>query len=122
MYEIEKRFTFEAGHVLKNHDGKCAFPHGHSYTLAIVLRSPTLIANGPKTNMIMDCTDIKAIVQPMIEKYLDHRWLNDTLPFEATTVEAMTKWIYDHLKPQIPQLYSITLWEAATLKATYYGE
>lgn len=119
MYEIEKSFTFEAGHILKNHDGKCAKPHGHSYTLSIVLRSKTLIENGPKSQMVMDFYDIGQVVKPMIEKYFDHCWLNDSLTSETTTIEFMTKWIYDYLKPKLPLLYSITLYETATVRATY---
>ena len=30
---ITKRFTFEAGHALYGHDGKCKNIHGHSYKL-----------------------------------------------------------------------------------------
>lgn len=120
MYEIEKTYTFEAGHILKYHDGKCAFPHGHSYTLQIVMRSPTLITTGPKMNMVIDFADINTIVKPMIEQYFDHRWLNDTLKTETPTVEFMTKWIYDFIKPNFPKLYSVTLYETATSKATYF--
>jgi 6-pyruvoyltetrahydropterin/6-carboxytetrahydropterin synthase len=119
MYEIEKAFTFEAGHILKNHDGKCAIPHGHSYTLIVKLRSATLVKEGPKINMILDFSDISSIVKPMIETYFDHRWLNDTLHCESPTVEFMTKWIYDFLKPNLSGLYSVTLNETATSGASY---
>lgn len=122
MFEIEKKFHFEAGHVILHHDGKCSFPHGHSYILTVALRSKTLIDSGPKMNMLIDFNDLSSIVKPMIEKYFDHCWLNDTLQSESPTVEFIAKWIYDFLKPQLPQLYAITLHETATSRATYFEE
>lgn len=122
MFEIEKTFHFEAGHVLTQHDGKCSFPHGHSYVLQVVLRSKTLIESGPKTNMLIDFSDLSATVKPMIETYFDHCWLNDTLQSQSPTVEFIAKWIYKFLKPHLPQLYAITLYETATSRATYFEE
>lgn len=119
MFEIEKTFTFEAGHVLKHHDGKCAAPHGHSYRLSILLRGSSLIQTGPKTNMLIDFSDISALVRPMIFEFLDHRWLNDTLQSDSTTVEFIAQWIYNYLKPSLPLLYSVTLFETPNSKTTY---
>jgi 6-pyruvoyltetrahydropterin/6-carboxytetrahydropterin synthase len=119
MFEIEKSFNFEAGHVLKHHDGKCSQPHGHSYRLEVKVRSDQLISSGPKTNMVMDFLDFSAIVKKMIEKYFDHCWVNETLGTDSPTAEFMAKWIFDHLTPQLPGLYQVTLYETATSKATY---
>lgn len=120
MYEIEKTFRFEAGHVLTKHDGKCAVPHGHSYVLQLALRSERLVESGPKTNMLIDFHDLDRMVKPMIEEYLDHRWLNDTLNSDSPTVEFIAKWIYDFLKPKLPMLKTVTLYETASSKATYF--
>ncbi len=119
MYEIEKSFTFEAGHVLKHHDGKCSQPHGHSYKLTVVLCAVQLIAEGPKKNMVIDFLDIGTIVKPMIEKYFDHHWINDTLQTDSPTAEFMARWIYEYLQPFLPGLKSISLNETATAKVTY---
>lgn len=119
MFELEKTFRFEAGHSLQYHDGKCKGPHGHSYVLVIKLLSEKLIESGPKTNMVMDFSDISKIVKPMIQEYLDHKWLNDTLKSESATAEYIAKWIYDYLEPHISQLYSVTLYETATSMVTY---
>lgn len=119
MYELEKTFRFEAGHSLQYHDGKCKGPHGHSYILVVRLISDHLIASGPKTNMVMDFSDVSEIVKPMIEEYLDHKWLNTTLSCDSATAEYIAKWIYDYLKPHISQLDAVTLYETATSKVTY---
>ena len=119
MNELEKIFHFEAAHSLKYHDGKCRNLHGHSYVLHVCIRSKTLQTTGPKTNMVMDFQDINVIVKPMIEKYLDHYTLNDSLQSDSTTVEFVCKWIFDYLEPHIPNLHAITLYETASSKATF---
>ncbi len=119
MYALEKTFRFEAGHCLEHHDGKCKDPHGHSYVLGVCLSSDSLVATGPKTNMILDFADIAAIVKPMIEAYFDHKWLNDTLKTDSPTIEFMAKWIYDYLQPKLAHLSAITIWETTSCKVTY---
>ena len=119
MFELYKRFRFEAAHVLKHHNGKCGRPHGHSYELIVYLRSNTLCAEGSSTNMVIDFSDISAMVEPMIEQYLDHHWLNDTLQCESPTAEFIAQWIYQHLKPNIPLLDRVTLSETPSSSVTY---
>lgn len=119
MFEIEKNFFFEAGHSLTHHDGRCREPHGHSYQLSVTLRSDTLNQSGPKTNMVMDFADIGSIVKPMIEKYFDHRWLNETLQSDSATAEYIARWIYEYLEPKLPGLYQISLHETSSSKVTY---
>jgi len=119
MFEIEKLFTFEAGHDLIHHDGKCRHPHGHSYQLSVKIRSATLISSGPKTNMVMDFSDISKIVKEMIDKYFDHHWINKTLNTDSPTAEFMAKWIFDYLEPHLPGLYQVSLNETATSKVVF---
>lgn len=119
MFELEKTFAFEAGHLLDHHDGKCRHPHGHSYVLKIVMRAEELITDGPKKNMVMDFSTISTIVKPMIETYFDHKWLNDTLETDSPSAEFMAKWIYEFLESQIHDLYAVTICETTTCSATY---
>lgn len=122
MFEIEKKFRFEAGHKLDHHDGLCKSPHGHSYVLFVTIRANELVASGPKKNMIIDFFDISDKVKPMIETYLDHCWLNDTLGTDSPTAEYIAKWIFDHLATQVEGLYSITLFETESSKVVYRRE
>lgn len=119
MYELCKEFRFEAGHTLIHHDGKCKNPHGHSYILTIHLKGETLVSEGPKKNMLVDFGDVSAVVKPMIEKYFDHRWLNESLENDSPTVEFIAGWIYDFLEPHLPLLSAITLHETSTSKVTF---
>jgi 6-pyruvoyltetrahydropterin/6-carboxytetrahydropterin synthase len=119
MFEITKEFRFEAGHQLCHHDGKCRSPHGHSYILKVHLAGADLIDHGPKRNMLIDFSDVSAIVKPMVTQYFDHRWLNETLSNDSPTVEFMARWIFEYLAPLLPQLVAITLYETATSQVVY---
>ncbi len=119
MFELEKSFSFEAGHILTHHDGKCSQPHGHSYQLTIHVQSAQLISKGPKCNMVLDFYDISKIVKPLIENYLDHKWLNDSLHTDSPTVEFIAKWIFDYLDPLLPGLQAVSLYETTSSKVTY---
>lgn len=120
MYEVTKSFHFDAGHALTHHNGLCRRPHGHTYTLIIKVRSSSLIDQGSSKNMVLDFQEIVDIVNPMIKKYFDHHWLNDTLETDSPTAEFMASWIYAFLKPQIPGLYCVSLYETPTSQASYW--
>eukprot|EP00741_Cyanophora_paradoxa_P009917 tig00000157_g9606.t1 len=120
MFEIKKVFTFESAHHLVHHEGKCRRPHGHSYVLKVRVRADDLVSKGSSTNMVMDFSDISKVVKPMVDSYLDHQNLNETLNNDSPSAEFIARWIYRHLKPQIPGLYSITVCETATASATYW--
>lgn len=122
MFEIEKTFTFEAGHSLCHHDGKCKDPHGHSYILIVTLRSKGLIQEGPKKHMVADFGDVSDVIRPLIKSHLDHKWLNDTLESDSPTAEYIAFWIYHKIKKSLPQLYSVTVFETATSKAVFREE
>jgi 6-pyruvoyltetrahydropterin/6-carboxytetrahydropterin synthase len=78
-YRICKQYTFEAAHHLPEHDGKCRRPHGHSYRADIELMQDELQASGPQTGMVLDFAHIDRVVKPLLEQYLDHFDLNETL-------------------------------------------
>jgi len=119
MFEIEKSFSFEAGHFLAHHDGACRRLHGHSYRMTVRLCADTLITGGSETNMVMDYQLLSGIVEPMIREFLDHVVLNETLQTDSPTAEFIAKWVYDWLKPKIPPLSSVTISETAKTAATY---
>jgi 6-pyruvoyltetrahydropterin/6-carboxytetrahydropterin synthase len=120
VFEIEKSFSFEAGHQLIYHDGKCSHPHGHSYILKVTLLHSNLIASGPKKNMVTDFSDISTIINPMIDQYFDHHWLNDTLQTDSPTAEFIAHWIFCYLKPHFPYLKKVTIFETPTSSASYF--
>lgn len=119
MYELQKTYTFEAGHALELHDGKCRRPHGHSYVFIVHLESDGLIEAGPKKNMVLDFGDLDKVVEPMVEEYLDHRWLNETLGSDSPTCEYIACWIFEYLEERLDFLSAVTVYETAKSKVIY---
>lgn len=100
-------------------EGKCSWPHGHTFELRVILKAPELPVDGPQKHMIMDLEEVSSLVKPMIDQYFEHRWLNDTLETDAPTLEYAAFWIYNHLRPHLPHLHAIRLSEDGFSSATY---
>ena len=70
---ITKEFKFETGHALYGYDGLCKNVHGHSYKLSVtVVGKPIEDQSHVKFGMVMDFSDLKAIVNTLIVKPFDH--------------------------------------------------
>jgi 6-pyruvoyltetrahydropterin/6-carboxytetrahydropterin synthase len=67
--KVAKEFSWEMGHRLPFHQGKCKNLHGHSYR-AIIEFEGTVDENG----MVVDFYAMKQMVQPVIEQ-LDHAFV-----------------------------------------------
>jgi len=119
MWILSKQFKFEASHQLPNHDGKCARLHGHSWNGFVYVSGVTLQDKGAKAGMVIDYADIKKVLNPMVEQYLDHWHLNKTLDIHNPTSETVSKWIYDYLKPKLPALVAVRIDETCTSSCLY---
>jgi 6-pyruvoyltetrahydropterin/6-carboxytetrahydropterin synthase len=89
---ISKEFTFDASHHLHCYEGKCKNLHGHTYKAILGISGYT-----DETGLVMDFADLKAVWKEELEVYLDHRYLNETLPKMNTTAENIVVWIYENL-------------------------
>jgi len=87
-----KEFTFDAAHHLHHYEGKCKNLHGHTYRAVVGFSGFT-----DERGIVVDFSDIKEIWKQKIEIYLDHRYLNETLPPMNTTAENIVVWIYEKL-------------------------
>jgi len=67
--KIAKEFSWEMGHRLPFHDGKCKNLHGHSYKCMI-----ELTGEPDKNGIVLDYYDIKKIIEPIIDE-LDHSFM-----------------------------------------------
>lgn len=120
QWTVYKEFTFEAAHRLPFHDGKCSRLHGHSWTGRIYIKGNNLITDGAKQGMIMDYGDIKKYIQPLLDQYLDHYYLNESTGLENPTSEALAKWIYEKLEAiNLPGLYAVEIKETCTSGCQY---
>jgi 6-pyruvoyltetrahydropterin/6-carboxytetrahydropterin synthase len=117
--EIYKEFHFEAAHHLpfvpEGH--KCARLHGHSFHVRLSVRGEV----DPATGWVLDFGDIKQLFGPLHDQ-LDHRYLNDIDGLENPTSEHIARWIWQRLKPVLPQLSAVELRETCTSGCIYRGD
>ncbi len=83
---ITREFSFEMAHALEGYDGACSQIHGHSYRLRVTLRGRPG-SSGPKSGMLMDFGELKALVERVILARFDHTLLLR----DAATVQALGK-------------------------------
>src|SRR5258706_6400482 len=88
MLYATRRFEFSAAHRYWRDDwseernqqifGKCTSPygHGHNYTLDVTIAGTP----DPVTGMVINMTDLKAIVGAVLEQF-DHKHLNEDTPY-----------------------------------------
>lgn len=57
-----------------------------------------------EVGLVIDFGDIKEIWKNKIETFLDHRYLNETLPKMNTTAENMVVWIFEQMEAAIQEL------------------
>ncbi|MEA5533884.1 6-carboxytetrahydropterin synthase QueD [Crocosphaera sp. XPORK-15E] len=120
QWTIYKEFRFEAAHQLPYHDGKCRRLHGHSWVGRVYVSSDRLISEGPKQGMVMDFGDIKLYLEPLLENFLDHYYLNETTGLESPTSEAIAQWIFEKLETAgLSGLQGVEIRETCTSGARY---
>lgn len=112
-------FRFEAAHRLPRvpQGHKCARLHGHSFKVELTVEGPV----NPETGWFIDFSDLDAAWQPLW-KQLDHNYLNEVAGLENPTSEILAKWIWDHLRPAVPSLTRVTLFETCDARCEYEGK
>lgn len=138
MFKISKTFSFDMAHMLDGHDGKCKNLHGHTYQLEVEITGE-LLTTPAKQGMVMDYSDLKAVVKAQIIDPLDHAFIYDAssekevflanslraidskvfeLPYR-TTAEHLAKFIYDRLKQAGLLVSAVRLWETPSSCCEY---
>ncbi len=64
---------------------------------------------GPDQGMVMDFSDLSAVVKESVVEQLDHRLLNEII--ENPTCERLLMWIADILAARLPSIEELVLWE-----------
>jgi 6-pyruvoyltetrahydropterin/6-carboxytetrahydropterin synthase len=116
--EIFKEFTFEAAHRLPfvPDDHKCFRLHGHSFRVEIHVAGDV----DPASGWIMDFGDLKRAFKPLLAR-LDHYYLNEIEGLENPTSENLARWIWDRLKPSLPELSRVVVRETCTSGCVFEG-
>ena len=116
--QIFKSFTFDSAHFLPHvpEGHKCRRMHGHTYLLTVYLDGDL----DERLGWVADFAEVKSVVKPLVEA-LDHRVLNDIEGLENPTCEHIAVWLWDKIKPKLPQLSKIKLMETPTSGTIYSG-
>lgn len=114
--ELTKTFYFDAAHNLSKvpPEHKCSNVHGHTFRVDVTISGEVNQQQG----WVMDFGDIKSIVQPVIDR-LDHHYLNQIKGLEKGTSELLVMWLWDRIKPLLPKLTKIVVWESPNSHCTY---
>jgi 6-pyruvoyltetrahydropterin/6-carboxytetrahydropterin synthase len=133
--QVSCREEFSAAHVLESPGldaaanrrlyGPCADLHGHNYSLEVTVRGPV----EPATGMVINFTDLFALVREEVLVPCDHKNLNQDVAFlegTITTAENLAVRIWSLLEPRITdqpgcRLARIRISETSRTSVEYYG-
>jgi len=122
--KIIKEVSWEMAHRLSSYNGKCQNLHGHHYSAEICIEGHILVDDkSPENGMLIDFGILLDLVNKVISEKLDHSCIvyqNDTVlidfysknpglkhlivPFPST-VENITKWLYEQVEQELPNLH-----------------
>ena len=119
MYYLRIEDDFASAHQLRGYRGKCENLHGHNWRVKARVKGETLDECG----MLVDFGVLKRLLKEIMER-LDHRFLNDTAPFDTInpTSENLARHIFvelGHMLPEGVQVHDITVWESEKCAAIY---
>lgn len=99
MYTISAQAHYDAAHLLRNYEGKCARMHGHRYVVEVAVQAPEVGDQG----MVYDFTDLKRHLRELAGRF-DHQNLNDIPPFTEieSTAENQARFFYEEIKKRLP--------------------
>jgi len=116
---LTHEFRFEAAHRLpKVPPGhKCQRLHGHSFKIEVTVHGPV----NPETGWFIDF----GVLQDEWKKIydiVDHNYLNDVPGLENPTSEILAHWLWTQMKPSVPSLSKITVFETCDARCEYEGD
>lgn len=114
---IWRRYHFRAAHQLPNvpADHKCGRMHGHGFQ---VILQADRVQSGSDDELGYDSLD--SLWAPL-ESALNYQCLNEIPGLANPTSEMISSWIWEKLKPQLPQLAWVNVYETSSCGAAFNG-
>jgi 6-pyruvoyltetrahydropterin/6-carboxytetrahydropterin synthase len=114
---VWRRFRFESAHYLPNVPAghPCGRLHGHGFE--VILHADQALAG---RDMGVDFDQLDRLWAPF-QTELHHACLNDIPGLENPTSEQLAHWLWQRLKPVLPALSWVTVYETATAGCHYDG-
>ncbi|MBK6280842.1 MAG: 6-carboxytetrahydropterin synthase [Gammaproteobacteria bacterium] len=114
---VWRRYRFQAAHQLPHvpPGHKCGRLHGHGFQ-AIVHANQDLAGS----DLSIDYDHLDQLWAP-IAAQVNYRCLNDVSGLENPTSEMISSWLWERLKPALPALSWVTVYETASCGATFDG-
>ena len=137
MVYIQRRETFSASHRLFNSAwtdeqneavfGKCSNRHGHGHNFQLIVTVKGTVSS--ETGFVMNLVDIKDIMMREVIDQVDHRNLNEDVPFlqgVLPSTENLALAFWARLSPAIEArgsaLHCVRIVETENNFVEYYGE
>ena len=135
MFVDRVAIAFDAGHRLLGYPGKCASPHGHTFTAEVLIAGRDLDSLG----LVVDFGDVKGPLKRWIDEQWDHGFLlndRDGALIEAfaavpeaklylfqdanPSAEVMARELYGVARERIGEVVrSVRIWESPHQYAEY---
>lgn len=121
MFELTILASFSSAHNLREYNGACENLHGHNWRVEVSVKAEETGANG----MVMDFKELKTHTKEIIAA-LDHKYLNETPPFDKLnpTAELIARHIFNTLKTPLAgkgaSVNRVLVWESDNAGAAYY--
>jgi len=113
---VWRRYQFESAHRLPKvgPDHKCGRMHGHGF--AVILH-----ADATPGAQRIDVDLLDRLWAPL-QRLLHNACLNEIAGLENPTSERIASWIWEQIRPQLPALRWVTVYETATCGAHFDGQ
>lgn len=115
-FQLKKSFQIESARFLsqlpKQHP--CSRMHGHSFHITFTFVGPLQ----EKLDWLIDYHELEQKIRPILA-LLDHQTLNNVPGLENPTTEILSKWLFEHVRKEIPELTQVTVKETQDTECTY---
>ncbi len=114
---VWRRYIFQSAHRLPNVPlgHKCGRMHGHGFEVIVHADH-----NLGKADLSIDYDHLDAVWAPFHEQF-NHACLNDIPELKNPTSELISSWLWERMRPQLPELSWITVYETASCGANFDG-